>query len=153
HPDDQQYRGAIALRGRLEGAVQVRFERPDQLVGEQRLQLRRAARAQHARPLPEPLDQYAGRLHADVRGDQRLLQPLPRLLVEPVAREQGEQALAKDVLRAGKPGAEPDQPAGGGRRLLDLDLWLRLDLYGSLDLYRRRNLGLRRLRRDLGLRL
>ena len=99
-------------------AVQARVERGDQLVGEQAAQLAGGAGAEHPGPLAEPVDDLPGGVDADVGGDQAVLDLLPGVLVEVVAGEQAEQALAEGVLRAGQPGPQPDQPAGG--RLGDL---------------------------------
>ena len=68
---------------------------------------------------------------ADVGGEQGVLDLLPGVLVEVVAGQQREQPLAERVLRAGEPGAQPDQAAGGG--------------LGDLDRGRRRSLDDRRL--------
>ena len=66
-----------------------------------------------------PLDQFLGGGDADVGGEQGVLDLLPGVLVEVLARQQREQPLAERVLRAGEPGAEADEPSG--RRLGDLD--------------------------------
>ena len=72
---------------------------------------------------PQPgaqlLDQLLGGRDADVGGEQGVLDRLPGVLVEAVAREQGEQAAAQAALRAGQPLAQPDQAGRGALGLLE----------------------------------
>ena len=65
------------------------------------------------------LDQRLRRRHADVGGEEGVLDRLPRVLVEAVAAEQGQQALAEAALRAGEPLAQPHQPGGRALGLLE----------------------------------
>ena len=62
-------------------------------------------------PGAQPLDQLLGRRDADVGGEQGVLDRLPGVLVEPVAREQGEQAAAQG-RPASRPAAGAAAPAG-----------------------------------------
>ena len=64
----------------------------DPRLAEQRLDLlgERGAELAEVGPRLEPPDELGGRRHADVGGDQRLLEPLPRLLVARVERGRGE---------------------------------------------------------------
>ena len=55
----------------------------------------------------------------DVGGEEGLLDLLPVVLGQLLAGEDGEQAAAERGLRAGQPGAQPDQPAGRRRRRLE----------------------------------
>ena len=80
------------------------------------------AAAEHLDAGPEALDELHGRRDPDVSGEQRLLDLLPGVLVDPRAGEQREQPAPERRLRAGQPGAEPYQPSLG--RLRRLDAWL-----------------------------
>src|SRR5690606_37436543 len=86
---------------------------------EQTAQLLGGAGAEDLHALPQPLDELLGGLHADVGGEQGVLDLLPGVLVEVLAGQQGEQALAEGVLRAGQTGPQADQAALGGGRDLD----------------------------------
>ena len=66
------------------------------------------------------LHDLGGRADADVGAQQRVLDLLPGLLVEMLARQHGQQAAAEDVLRPGQARAQPLQAPG--RRLRRLDL-------------------------------
>ena len=74
---------------------------------------------QHHRLGAQPLDDLGGRGDADVGGQEGLLDLLPVVLGELLAREDGEQAAAEGGLRAGQPRAQPHQPAGRRRRRLE----------------------------------
>ena len=65
------------------------------------------------------LDQRLGRRDADVGGEEGVLDRLPGVLVELVAAEQREQALAEAALRAREPLAQPHQPRRRALRLLE----------------------------------
>src|SRR5581483_6488247 len=90
----------LADRRRLAGAVDADHEDdarsfPDRerprLAEERRgLLCKRLVQVAELRPRLEPPDELRGGAHADVRGDQRLLEPLPRLLVLRVERGGGE---------------------------------------------------------------
>ena len=66
-----------------------------------------------AEPGAQPLDQLLGRGDADVGGEQGVLDRLPGVLVEAVAREQRQQAAAQAALGAGEALAQPDQAGRG----------------------------------------
>ena len=69
-----------------------------------------ASDAVDPQPGPQPVDQLLGRRDADVGGQQGVLDRLPGVLVEAVARQQRQQPAAEAALRAGQPLAQPDQP-------------------------------------------
>ena len=103
----------------VQGAVQGRVDQGEQLLAQQGAQFLGGAGAEHLHPGAQPLDELLGRGHADVGGDEDVLDLLPGVLVQLLPGQQGEQALAQGVLRAGEPGAQPDQPARRGLGLLD----------------------------------
>jgi hypothetical protein len=91
-PDDEHDgRDAALVRHRLEAAVDVPADRGEQLLAQQRPQLADGADAVDADLLAQPADQLAGGGDAHVGGDQRVLDLLPGVLVEVVARQQREQ--------------------------------------------------------------
>ena len=111
HEDDAGLRRR--RRVDLEPAVHRRVDQGEQLLAEHRpgvaavVALDPQPGAQAARPAPGsgPTPTSAvSRVSSIV---------LPGVLVEPVAREQGEQAAAEPALRAGQPLPQPDQPARG----------------------------------------
>ena len=121
----------------LHRAVEVRADQREQLLAQQRAQVVRGAGAEHADALAQPLDQFLGGGDADVGGQQRVLDLLPRVLVQVLAGEEREQPLAERVLRAREARAQPDQATCRGLRGLDLRGGRLLDDHGG----RRRRLG------------
>ena len=99
--------------------VQVGPDLGQQVGPQQRPDLGRVAGAGHLDLGAQLLDQLAGRAHAHVRRDQRVLDLLPGLLVQGGGGQQVEQHRAERRLRPGQPAAQPDQPAGRRRRLLE----------------------------------
>ncbi len=104
--------------GDLQAAVHGRVDELDQLVAQHGARVA-GLLAVDAQPGAQRLDQLLGRRDADVRGQQGVLDGLPGVLVEAVARQQAQQAPAEPALRAREPLAQPDDP--GGRRLGLLD--------------------------------
>ena len=110
--------GRVGGADGVQGPVQVRLQRGDQLLGEQRAQLARSrVPSTWVRVRSRSTISLVGR-DPDVGGEQRLLDLLPGLVVELVPGQHGQQAAAERVLRPGQPGPQPLHPAGG--RLGDL---------------------------------
>ena len=65
------------------------------------------------------VDQLHRRLDAEVGGQQRVLDVLPRLLVQAAAGQQPQQALAEGAVGAGQAGPQALQPAAGRGRALE----------------------------------
>src|SRR5664280_276619 len=89
-------------------------------------QLARRPGAQHLHSGAQIAHDLLGGAHPDVGLQQGVLDLLPRVLVQDVPGEQGEQPAAKRRLRARQPGAQPDQPAGGRCRGLQQQIRRRL---------------------------
>ena len=127
-----QYPGQLADRGRLAGAVHpdhqdrppaglvaVGGQRPVQRRVDQRDQL--LAQDARACGVGDALDADPLRSASTSsvvgpppgRGDQRGLEVLPGLLVDPVPADQHQQAPAQRAVGPGQPPSEPDQPAVG----------------------------------------
>ena len=126
HQDARQ----LADRGRLAGAVDADDQhdarapvgaadgQPAIGVGvEQRQQLLTqhatwvgGVAALDAEPGAQVGDDLLGRSDAQIGGEQRVLDRLPGVLVEAVARQQAQQAAAEGTLGAGQPLPQPDQP-------------------------------------------
>src|SRR5450756_2527534 len=82
-------------------------------------QLGRRPGAQHLHSGAQIAHDLLGGAHPDVGLQQGVLDLLPRVLVQDVPGEQGEQPAAKRRLRARQPGAQPDQPAGRSSQQAD----------------------------------
>lgn len=125
-PDDHHDAGRRVAALRLDLAVEFGAQQSDELLAQQGAQLVGRTGTEDADALTEPLHQFLGGRDTDVGGEEGVLDLLPGVLVEVVAGQEGEQALAQGVLRTREPGAEPHQTARGG--LGDLEFGcLRLD--------------------------
>ena len=135
--DHQHHRRTLAnvATGR-QRSVEVRIDELDQALANECTRVVDRAGAEHLRLGPQRLDEFGGGADPDVGGEQQLLDLVPGLVVEVVAREQREQAFAQSRFGSREPGAQSDQPTGGRLRSLgnlselgglgDLDgLWLR----------------------------
>src|SRR5699024_8884047 len=94
--------------------------------------------------LPEPVDHLLGPRGPEVGHDERVLDLLPRVLVQVAGAEQPQQALADGVLGPREPPAESLETAG--RRVDPLDRGDRLGSGGDLIRRGRGDLLLRHLR-------
>ena len=115
--DDEDDAGLAVGAGDLQAAVHVGADELDQLLTQHRAGVVRLA-ALDPEPGAQPVDERLGGRDADVGGQQGVLDRLPRVLVQPLAAEEGEQALAEAALRAREPLAQPHQPRGRPLRLL-----------------------------------
>ena len=70
----------------VHGAVEVGADQREQLLAQQVAQLVGRTGAEHPHALAQPLDQLLGGRDADVGGEQRVLDLLPGVLVEVLAR-------------------------------------------------------------------
>ena len=127
--------GELADRRRLARAVDADDEDHARAVvdgqrprlAEQRLDLagERGLEVVEIAPLAQPLDELHRRRHAHVCADQRLLERLPRVVVE---RVEADQPLTDRPSRASERAAEPPEEARG----LCLRICLRLGLSEQL---------------------
>ncbi len=110
--------GLPSLRSTAQRPVEGGVDEREQLLAED-VAHRRGRLALDLDPGAQPLDQLLGRAHADVGGEQGVLDLLPGVLVDDVAGQQGEQPAPEGALRAGEPlsGAGPAgwPPAPGAR--------------------------------------
>jgi hypothetical protein len=104
--------------GDLEPTVHVGADELDQLVAQHGLRVAGLGPVD-TQPRPQPVDQLLGRRDTDVGGQQGVLDRLPRVLVETVARQQGQEPTAEAALRPCQPLPQPDQPGRGRLGLLD----------------------------------
>ena len=112
--------GLAVGAGDLEPPVHGRVDELEQLVAEHGARVA-GLLAVDPEAGAEVADELLGRRDADVGGEQGVLDRLPGVLVEPVARQEAEQAAAEAALRAGEPLAQPHQPRR--RALRPLDAW------------------------------
>jgi hypothetical protein len=108
------------MRRAVHGAVEVGVDLGEQFGPQQRPGLADVAAARHLHLGLEFVHDLAGRGHAHVRGDQRVLDLLPGVLVQGGAGQQVEQDRAQARLGAGQPAAQRGQAAGRRGRALDL---------------------------------
>ena len=102
-PTTRTHPGQAVVPGGAQRAVEVGAEHGGEVVDEQLAQLGARGGGQHHRLGAQPLDDLGGRGDPDVRGEQGLLDLLPVVLGELLARQHGEQAAAEVRLRAGQP--------------------------------------------------
>jgi len=107
------------MPGQVQRAVQVRVDHGDQVGSKHLTHRRRVGRARDLHLGLELLDQFPGRADAHVGGDQGVFDVLPGLLVELAGGDQIQQYRADSRMRPRKPAAQPGQPPGRRRRLLD----------------------------------
>ena len=101
--DDQHDAGPTGHGSGVQRAVHVGADQRQQLLAQH--VAGDGVRALHAQPGPEVVDQLGGGGDADVGGEQGVLEVLPRLLVQPVPREQREQAAPERARAARAAGA------------------------------------------------
>ena len=128
--DDEDDAGLAVGARDLEPAIHVGADELDQLLAQHGAGVVRLA-ALDPEPGAQPLDERLGGCDADVGGQQGVLDGLPGVLVEPVAAQEGEQALAEAALRARESLAQPHQSRRRTLRFLQRrrrrDLGLDLD--------------------------
>ena len=115
--DDEHDTGVAVGAGDLDAAVHVGADELDELLAQHRARVGRLP-ALDPEPLTQPLHEGLGGGDADVGGEQGVLDLLPGVLVEAVAAQQGQQALAQAALRAREALAQPHQSRRGALGLL-----------------------------------
>jgi len=85
--DDEQDGGLALGMVELEGAVQIGVDQLDQLAAQQIPGLLGIRYPVDAQLLAERADQFTGRAHTQIGGDQRGLEVVPGLVVDAVARQ------------------------------------------------------------------
>ena len=134
---DEHHPGVAVVAGDAQATVHRGVDQGQELLAEHGASIGGGA-AVDAHPGAQPLDELLGGADADVGGEQGVLDRLPRVLVEAVTAEQGEQAAAERALRAGQPLPQPHQ--AGGRPLGALEcrgLGLDVRRQGGLERGRR----------------
>src|SRR3954471_7707853 len=141
-PDDEDDRGALTDAAARDPTVHVRLDEREQVFPQPGADGGLVGRAVDLDPGAERVDELGGGLDPEVGGDEGVLDLLPGLLVEPAAREQGQQALSDGGVRARETRAQPGEPPAGGLGALDRRLGngrdggggrrRRLDLDGGL---------------------
>ena len=104
---DQQHAGQ-AVAGDGEAAVHGRVDERDQLLAQHRADV--GTLALDAQASAQVGHDLLGRCDPEVGREQSVLDGLPRVLVEPLAREQAQQPATEGALRSGESLAQADQP-------------------------------------------
>src|SRR6478672_5274766 len=110
---DEDDGGPVADAAARDATVHVGLDECEQVLAEPAADGGLVGGAVDLDPGAQRVDELHGRLDAEVRGDEGVLDLLPRLLVELAAREQGEQALPDRGVGPGQTRPEALQPASG----------------------------------------
>ncbi len=113
HANDQHHAGVAVATGGLQLAVHVGADNLHELFAEHLLHGGGVARTLNAHALLQGLNQAGGRLGAEVGEQQGLFNFVPDVLVDAVAGEQSQQALAEHVVGACQAGAQAHQATRG----------------------------------------
>ena len=113
HADDQHHAGVAVATGGLQLAVHVGADNLHELFAEHLLHGGGVARTLNAHTLLQRLHQAGGRLGTEVSEQQGLLNLVPDVLVDAVAGEQSQQALAEHVVGACQAGTQAHQATRG----------------------------------------
>ena len=113
HANDQHHAGVAVTAGGLQLAVHVGANNLHELLTEHLLHGGRVARTLNAHALLQRLHQAGSRLGTQVGKQQGLFNFVPDVLVDAVAGEQSQQALAEHVVGACQAGAQAHQATRG----------------------------------------
>lgn len=113
HANDQHHAGVAVAAGGLQLAVHVGADNLHELFAEHLLHGGRVARTLNAHALLQRLHQAGGRFRTEVGEQQGLFNFVPDVLVDAVAGEQSQQALAEHVVGACQAGAQAHQATRG----------------------------------------
>ena len=113
HANDQHHAGVAVATGGLQLAVHVGADNLHELFAEHLLHGGGVDRTLNAHALLQGLNQAGGRLGAEVGEQQGLFNFVPDVLVDAVAGEQSQQALAEHVVGACQAGAHAHQATRG----------------------------------------
>lgn len=113
HANDQHHAGVAVAAGGLQFAVHVGANNLHELFVEHLLHGCGVARTLNAHALLQRLHQAGGRLGAEVGEQQSFLNFVPDVLVDAVAGEQSQQALAEHVVGACQAGTQAHQATRG----------------------------------------
>ena len=100
----------------VQAPVHRRVHELDEFLAQQGLDVLRVPRAHHLDAFAERVHELHGRFGAEIGQQQGFLDLVPDVFVDLVRREQGQQALAQDVVGLDQPLAQPDQPPGHRQR-------------------------------------
>ena len=106
HEDDARL--AVDAVG-SDATIETRVDELHELLAQSRPCCVRRADALDAYPGPQGVDELRGGSDAHVGGEERLLELLPRGLVETVATEDGQESLPQRGLGAGQTRPQPDE--------------------------------------------
>ena len=113
HANDQHHAGVAVAASGLQFAVHIGANNLHKLFAEHLLHGGGVARTLNAHALLQRLHQAGGRLGAEVGEQQGFLNFVPYVLVDAVAGEQSQQALAEHVVGACQAGAQAHQATRG----------------------------------------
>ena len=113
HANDQHHAGVAVAAGGLQFAVHVGANDLHELFAEHLLHGGGVARTLNAHALLQRLHQAGGRFRTEVGEQQSFLNFVPDVLVDAVAGEQSQQALAEHVVGACQAGAQAHQATRG----------------------------------------
>lgn len=113
HANDQHHAGVAVATGGLQFAVHVGADDLHELFAEHLLHGGGVARTLNAHALLQRLHQAGGRLGTEVSEQQGFLNLIPDVLVDAVAGEQSQQALAEHVVGACQAGTQAHQATRG----------------------------------------
>ena len=113
HANNQHHAGVAVATGGLQFTVHVGANNLHELLTEHLLHGGRVARTFNAHALLQRLHQAGSRLGTQVGKQQGLLNLIPDVLVDAVAGEQSQQALAEHVVRTSQAGTQAHQTTRG----------------------------------------
>lgn len=114
HANDQHHAGVAVATGGLQLAVHVGADNLHELLSKHLLHGGGVIRTLNAHALLQGLNQAGGRLGTQVSQQQGLLNLVPHILVDAVARQQGKQALTEHIVRTGQAGTQTNQATRRG---------------------------------------